>query len=280
MTAAAPRALAGRGGLLWPTVGTLLACALLVGLGVWQLQRLAWKTALIATIEARTTAATVPLPPESEWPALEPSDYGYRHVVLEGTFEHDKEARVFRPLDEPKGGPFRGIGDLVLTPLRLASGAVVIVNRGFVPEDRVDPATRRAGQIVGPVRITGLMREPEARNPFTPADRPEERLWYTRDPASIAAATGLDRVAPFTVDEDATPVPGGLPQAGETVLSIPNSHLSYALTWFGLALGLLTVYAVSVWRSVFSHRTAPVLHDVGARGHVLQQRNPSSPSRP
>ena len=154
-------------------------------------------------------------------------------VSVTGTFEHDKEARVFRPLDDPKGGPYSGLGDLVLTPLRLPSGGVVVVNRGFVPADRVDPATRVAGQVAGPVTVTGLMREPESRNAFTPADQPENRLWYTRDPASIAAASGLAGVAPFTIDADKTVVPGGLPQAGETVLDIPNNHLSYALTWFG-----------------------------------------------
>ena len=225
-------------GLLWPTLGTLLAAALLVSLGVWQLQRLAWKRAIIATIETRTVAPPVGLPPEADWATLDPAAIAYRHVTVTGTFEHDKEALVFRPLDTPRSGPFSGIGNLVLTPLRLPSGAVVIVNRGFVPQERTDPASRAAGQIAGPVTLTGLMREPESRNGFTPADDPAHRLWYTRDPASIAAALGLERVAPFTIDEDRTAVPGGLPQAGETVLDIPNNHLSYALTWFGLAVGL------------------------------------------
>ncbi len=244
-----------RTALLWPTLATLLGCAVLVGLGAWQLHRLAWKDALVATIAARTTAPPVPLPPASAWPSLDPADYAYRHVVLTGTFEHDKEARVFRPLADPKG-PYSGLGDLILTPFRLTSGGVVIVNRGFVPEDRIDAATRAAGQIGGAVTITGLMREPESRNLFTPADQPADRLWFTRDPASIAAALRVSGVAPFTLDEDASQLPGGLPQGGETVLSVPNNHLSYALTWFGLALGLVGVYAVAVWRSRFSVRSS------------------------
>jgi surfeit locus 1 family protein len=234
--------------LLWPSVSTLIALAILISLGVWQLQRLAWKTGLVAMIAARTTAAPVPLPPEADWSHLD--DYGYRHVTLQGTFEHDKEARVFRPLSDPRGR-YGGLGDLILTPLRLASGAIVIVNRGFVPEDRIDPATRADGQVGGEVTITGLMREPEARNPFTPADEPGKHIWYTRDPASIASVFNLDRVAPFTVDADASAIKGGLPQGGETVLSLPNDHLSYALTWFGLAFGLFTVYAIYVWRILF-----------------------------
>ena len=237
--------------LLWPTVVALIALALLVGLGVWQLHRLDWKLGLIATIEARTTAPPVPVPPEAEWAGLSPADYAYRHVAVRGAFEHDEEVRLFRPLEEARG-PYHGLGDLVLTPLRLPSGAVIIVNRGFVPEDRTDPSTRAAGQVRGDVTVTGLMREPEARNPFTPADDPRARRWFTRDPASIAAALGLDRAAPFSIDADASNVPGGLPQGGETVLSLPNNHLSYALTWFGLGGGLLLVYAAYAWRITHS----------------------------
>jgi surfeit locus 1 family protein len=221
----------------------------------------------------------VPLPPEESWAGLDPAAYAYRHVTVTGRFEHDKEALVFRPLDTPRGGSFSGIGDLVLTPLRLPSGAVVIVNRGFVPDDRTDPSTRAAGQINGPVTVTGLMREPEERNAFTPADQPDKRLWYTRDPGSIATALGLTRVAPFTIDEDRTALPGGLPQAGETVLDIPNNHLSYALTWFGLALGMLGVYAVSVWRFRNSRRGVGTGDDVEAAEDVVQPHD-QSPSRP
>ena len=243
-----------RPSLLAPTIAAVLALAVLVGLGVWQMRRLAWKTALLATIAERTTAPPAPLPPESDWARLNPDDYAYRHVSVSGAFEHDKEVRVFRPLGEARGH-FSGLGYLILTPLRLPSGATVMVNRGFVPDSRSDPATRAGGQIEGPVTVTGLMREPESRNPFTPADDPKQRLWFTRDPQSIAAALGLPRVPPFAIDADASALPGGLPEGGETILSIPNNHLSYALTWFGLAIGLLAVYAAYVWR--VRHSAAP-----------------------
>ena len=232
-----------------------MALSILLGLGFWQLHRLAWKTDLLATIAARTTALPQPLPPEAEWAGLNPSDYAYRHVTLSGTFDHAQEAHVFRPLShEDARGSFSGIGDLVLTPLRLDDGSVVLVNRGFVPQDRLDPATRAGGQIAGRVTVTGLMREPEPRNLFTPADSPRTGTWFTRDPGAIAAWWGLGRVAPFTVDADNANLPGGLPQGGETVLSIPNNHLSYALTWFGLAIGLCGVFAAFAWRRV---RTDP-----------------------
>jgi len=227
--------------LLAPAIATFIAFLLLCGLGVWQLQRLAWKEGILAQIHTRITAPPEPVPDEAQWPQLKPSDYAYRHVTVTGTFDHTKEALVFRP--------FRNeTGYLVLTPLTLASGAQIIVNRGFVREDVRDPAKRAAGQIAGEATVTGLMREPESRNLFTPADDPAKGLWFTRDPVLIAQHFGLTRAAPFTIDADASSVPDGWPKGGTTVIDIPNNHLSYAFTWFGLAAALLGVFGVFAWR--------------------------------
>ena len=118
----------------------------------------------------------------------------------------------------------------------------MLVNRGFVPLDRMDAATRREGQVAGIVTVTGLLRLPEERSWFTPADDPARGIWQERDPAAIAKAYGLARAAPFFIDADASPNPGGLPQGGETKLVFPNRHLEYAITWFGLAFALLAVF--------------------------------------
>ncbi len=226
--------------LFWPALFTGLCCAFLVSLGIWQLQRLAWKEGLIAQIEARAKAPPTPLPAPNQWPSLDPQSYEYRHVELDGTLENDKEALVFRPSG---GGLMQEPGYLVLTPLRLASGAYVIVNRGFVTEANKMPGARLAGQTEGPNHITGLMRQPESRNFFTPADNPATGQYFTRDPALIAAHFGLSNAAPFNIDADAAPLPpGGWPKGGATALAFPNNHLSYALTWFGLALALLGVF--------------------------------------
>ena len=238
-------------GLLAPALATMLMAAFLIGLGLWQIQRLAWKEGLIREIDERTTAAPVPLPSRSTWAELRPDDYAYRHVSATGTFEHGEEIHVFRPLGEARG-PAHGVGDLVLTPLRLDDGGTVIVNRGFVPIERLEPATRQDGQVQGRVTITGLMRESEPRNLFTPNDDPTRNQWFTRDPLAMAAFLHLADAAPFTIDQDVSPIRGGLPQGGETILDIPNNHLSYALTWFGLAAGLLGVFAVFAWRRLRS----------------------------
>lgn len=250
MTAAGVPAREARSRWLSLVLPGLLAAAVataLVGLGLWQLQRLAWKEALIRTVAERTVAPPVPLPARRDWRGLDPATYEYRRVAATGRFDHAAEVHVYRPLVEARG-PFHGVGDLVLTPFHLAGGGTVVVNRGFVPEARLDPATRAAGQVAGDVTITGLMRSPQTRNGFTPADDPVRNQWFTVDPEAVAARFGIADNAPFVIDEDAGQAPGGLPQGGETVLEFPNSHLSYALTWFGLAAALFGVYAVFAWR--------------------------------
>ena len=225
----------------------LPALAILVGLGVWQLQRLAWKEALIAEVSARAGAAPVAPPPEAEWASLMPESTEYRHVRVSGVYDLAHQALVFRALANPRGR-YGGQGTLVLTPLKLADGATIIVNRGFVPLERKDAANVAPP---APAEVAGLMRASEPRNLFTPADDPARGAWYTRDPAGIAAAFGLTRVAPFTVDADAAPDPAALPEGGETILAFPNNHFEYALTWFGLGIalaGVFAAYAFSVAR--------------------------------
>jgi len=238
------------GSLLALSVSALAVFALLSGLGLWQLQRLEWKEGIIARIESRMQAPAVPMPPESQWALVKGTDYEYRRVQVSGVFDHAREALVFRPSSAGQRGP----GYHVLTPLALADGSHVIVNRGYVSENRRDPATRAAGQAAGEITVTGFLRPPESRNSFTPADSPATGIWYTRDPHAIASHFNIKRAAPFVVDADAAPNPGGWPRGGATIVQIRNDHLSYALTWFGLALTLVGVYGAFVWRHFRTRR--------------------------
>ena len=236
--------------LIVPGLCALIALGVLCGLGVWQLQRLAWKEALIARVAARMQFSFVPwAPAEAEWPNVNAEQHEYLHVRVTGTFRHDLEALCYELLSDARG-KFSGPGYWVLTPLETATGATFIVNRGFVPLDRKDAATRGEGQVVGKVTLIGYLRLPERRSWFTPADDPARHLWQERDPAAIAKAYGLARTAPFFIDADAAPNPGGLPQGGETKLVFPNNHLGYAITWFGLALALLAVFAAFTWKQL------------------------------
>lgn len=213
------------------------AFIILIGLGTWQVQRLHWKEDLLARVQTRIAEAPVPLPPPSEWAGLDLQDWEYRPVEARGRFRHDLESRVYMLLTESRG-PLEGPGYWIVTPLELDGGGTVLVNRGFVPLDRMDKVVRLEGEQT----VSGLLRGPEGRNMFTPDDKPDERLFYARDPAAIVPALGLHDAAPFTIDAGETP-PGGLPQAGETRVSFPNRHLEYALTWYGLAAALAGVVA-------------------------------------
>jgi surfeit locus 1 family protein len=212
----------------------LAAFAVLVGLGTWQVQRLHWKQDLLARVSARVNEAPVALPPAG-WTDLNLSEWEYRPVEVDGTFRHDLETRVYTLLTEPKG-PLSGPGYWIMTPLETGEGRVLI-NRGFVPLENDKPVARPEGLTT----VRGLLRAPEGRNLFTPDDEPQKRVFYARDPAPISNALGIP-LAPFTIDARETPE-GGLPQAGETRLNFPNRHLEYALTWYGLAVVLLGVFA-------------------------------------
>ncbi|MGJ5201922.1 SURF1 family protein [Bradyrhizobium sp. HKCCYLR20261] len=213
-------------------IGTAwVACvAVLLALGVWQVERRAWKLDLIDRVDRRVHAAPVPAPSPAQWPAINRSDDEYKRVTLSGRFLNDRETLV-------QALTVEGPGYWVVTPLQTADG-LVLVNRGFVPSERREPASRSAGNPDGIVSVTGLLRISEPGGGFLRHNDPAANRWYSRDVAAIAAARGLSQVAPFFVDADATPNPGGYPIGGLTVIAFPNNHLVYALTWFTLALML------------------------------------------
>jgi surfeit locus 1 family protein len=238
-------------GLLIPA---LVAFLVLIGLGTWQLQRKAWKEGLIAALDAQLAAPPVALPPPAAWPSLDQQTAEYRRVNLSVAFDNAKEALVFAA-----PSAFRpdvtSPGYWVFTPGRLAEGGVVLVNRGFVPEGRQNPISRPEGQLSGPLQIVGVMRWPEGRHWFTPNDEPAHNLWFSRDPEAIAAAKGLGSVAPFYIEQASPAPPGGLPQPGKLVVKLPDNHLQYALTWYGLAIVLAVTF--SLW-AFGSARDEPV----------------------
>ena len=210
-----------------------------VALGVWQVQRLARKTDLIAQVDARVHAEPVPAPGPEAWPMVSRERDQYRRVVVRGVFLHDHETRVQAVTD--LGGGF-----WVMTPMRTERGFTVLMNRGFVPPERRDPATRAAGQVSGPQTVVGLLRITEPGGGFLRRNDPNADLWFSRDVGAIAEAQGLSDAAPYFIDADATANPGGWPRGGLTVIRFANSHLVYALTWFGMAALTLVGFGVFV----------------------------------
>ena len=220
---------------LWPTLFTVPAILLMISLGIWQLQRLAWKTDLIEIFDARVAAPAVTPPLAVD----DFEEWRFRRVLLEGVFLHDKEA-------QRTGQPFNGTaGFHVLTPFRLAAdGRVILVNRGWVPSDRREPAKRPETLIEGPVELIGIIRQDRQRGYFVPANEPEDEIWMTVDVAEIAAARGLEGMANYYVDALRPDGPRELPIGATTTITVRNEHLQYAVTWFLLAITLAVIFVL------------------------------------
>jgi surfeit locus 1 family protein len=221
--------------LLGPTLFTVPAVLLMLGLAVWQVQRLHWKTALIAERTERIHAAAVPLPgPGDDLAAAE-----YRRVALTGSFLHDKE--MYLAARSLRGNP----GYHVVTPFRLADGTTAMVDRGWIPLQRKEPASRAAGQVAGTVTLDGVIRRPAPQAWMVPDNEPGKNVWFWVDLPAMARWAGIaGPLAPVLVDAGPAANPGGLPIGGQTRVELPNDHLQYALTWFALAIGLTAVYLV------------------------------------
>ncbi|KRB51401.1 hypothetical protein ASE04_11535 [Rhizobium sp. Root708] len=219
----------------------VLLIAALVSLGVWQIERLSWKEALIARVDQRVHGEPVTAPARPEWEKVNRATDEYRHVTAEGTLDNGKETLIY-------ASTTLGPGYWVITPLNLDDGTSVLINRGFVPTERREPATRTEGQISTPVKITGLLRITEPKGTLIKSNDPVNERWYSRDVAAIAEQRTVANVAPFFIDADNTQNPGGLPVGGLTQIAFPNNHLVYAITWFVLAI-MATGLLVFVLRS-------------------------------
>lgn len=209
--------------LLLPSVVTLLALLVLLGLGAWQVERLAWKSDLLARFAAAEAAPPVPL-------ADPPPPFG--KVAVTGRFDHTREALVGLELHGTT------LGARLVTPLLRADGPAILVDRGWVPFEH----DRLVGQPEGEITVTGWIHPGETAGWTSATDDPAGRRFYTLNPATIGAALGLPRVAPFVVV--AMGRTAGLPEPSATMPRPTNNHLGYAITWFGLAAGLVGVFLV------------------------------------
>jgi surfeit locus 1 family protein len=217
--------------ILWLVLfdlASLLVVAGLIALAVWQTHRRAWKLDLIARVEARISAPATAAPRRERWPDISAAADEYRRVTVTGRWLEDRSALV-QAVTEHGGGYW------VMTPLVQTDGTAVLVNRGFVPADKRDPAYWR-GRNEGIDTVTGLLRMSEPRGAFLRTNNPAADRWFSRDVEAIGAARGLPPTAPYFIDAEPAPHHAGLPIPGLTVISFPNNHLIYALTWGALAL--------------------------------------------
>ncbi|WP_024889795.1 SURF1 family protein [Luteimonas huabeiensis] len=200
-----------------------------VALGVWQLQRMGWKHALIARVDARIHAAPADPPPRAQWPSMSAARDEYRRVRLSGRYLDVEPARVQAVTE-------LGPGWWLLAPFETEEGDVVLVNRGFVPSGEAGSPPP-----AGPTTVIGLLRLDEPGGGFLRRNDPAAERWFSRDVRAIAAARGIRDAAPYFVDAERDPAAPRWPAGGLTVVRFRDHHLSYALTWFALAL--LTAFA-------------------------------------
>lgn len=219
----------------------LVALAILLALGTWQVKRLAWKEALLAELDQRLHAPTVSLA-EMEGLAAGGGDVDYRPMQATGRFDNSRE-RHFLATWQGESGFY------IYTPLALADGRFLFVNRGFVPYENKEPEMRVLGQLTDTVTVKGLARARLLEKPssLVPDNDLKKNVFYWKDLTAMATSTGLDpaKVVPFFLDADKTPNPAGFPIGGVTLIDLPNNHLQYAVTWYGLAAALAAISLIS-----------------------------------
>lgn len=220
-----------------PTRGAAIAATicfiLLIGLGTWQLQRLSWKVGLIRHIQSQMAAPPVPLPAA----IADPAAFDFRAVTVTGTLRPDREMRLIEQLLHGQ------VGDRIVEPLVRPDGGTVLVVRGWVPADRAAPASRPGSEPQGTVAIAGVARVPAPQGWMQPENQPAANQWFWIDLKAMARAAGVAAVAPVVVYEAAGQA-GQLPVGGPPIIDLPNNHLQYALTWYGLALALVVIFVL------------------------------------
>jgi cytochrome oxidase assembly protein ShyY1 len=231
-----------RRSLLLPAIVAAAALAILIALGVWQIERKAWKESLIATLAERIATPPSPIPPRRDWPGLGPTDE-FRRVTGRVAFTPGREARVY------SGGAglrqdVKRPGYFAFAPARLADGTIVVVNRGHVDHPNPDATLKPLALPATGVDIVGALRWPEPPGWFVSTYSERQDLWFARDHRAMAQRYGWGEVAPFYIEMESPAPIGGMPSPGRLQVKLRNDHLGYAITWFGLAAALLLVFGV------------------------------------
>jgi surfeit locus 1 family protein len=223
--------------LLWPGLTTVLMLIVLLGLGTWQVQRLFWKQALLAQIEHAEAADPVPLAQIEARKALSP----FMKISVTGTFLPDATAFYGAEVRDIASGP--AMGARMIEALRQRKGELILIDRGWVALSRSAPLDQPPGEVT----VSGYVRFGDRRSWFSANDDPPARRFFTLDPVAIASAVGLPDVRPFVLVALAAGAPSGQttehwPDPARHLPRPPNNHLSYAITWYGLAVALLAIF--------------------------------------
>lgn len=235
---------------------TLLVFVCLVLLGNWQLRRLAWKQELIDTVTAR--AFQPPVAPPTHFDV---SHHRYARVAVTGVFDHDLSQRV-------KAVTELGPGHWLMAPLVAAEG-VYWINRGFVPSGS-GPADWVSTE--GTQTILGHVRASVPLGTLLEKNDPTKGRWFSPDTAQLSTHAGLSHAEPFYIAAEHALAPDAWPRGGLMPLTFRNNHLSYALTWYAMAAGLVVACVYVLWDSGRRRGT-----DSNERGQVRNDQPASEP---
>jgi surfeit locus 1 family protein len=212
-----------------PSLSALMMLIVLISLGTWQVYRLQWKQGVLAQIAAAESAPPIPLGPD---PAP------YTKVSATGRFRFDRAAVFGAEVRDTAAGPTMGSYQVV--PLERDGARTVLVNRGWIPQKREAPLDDPAGEVT----VTGYIRPGEASHWFSAADDSVGRQFFTLDPEAIGRAVGEPDVLPYALVALGPETARTFPAPARTLPRPPNNHLSYVITWYGLALSLIVVFVV------------------------------------
>ncbi len=223
--------------LIGPAIVAAIGFSILIALGVWQLQRKAWKEALIETVSQRAAAQPIDLPAPATWNALIAGTDEFRRVRLRAQFLDTAKPAFFYTAGSLLRDDVKAPGYFVFAPARLADGRIVVINRGYAAQPEARPPRGNAD-------IVGYLRFPEPGRFFVSDHDTAGATWFVRDQRAMAKELGWGDVAPFYIDQESPAPPGGVPKPGPLKVQLRNDHLGYALTWFGLAAALAAVFGV------------------------------------
>jgi surfeit locus 1 family protein len=209
----------------------------LIGLGTWQVYRLHWKEGMLAQIATAEAAPAVSLTGE---PAP------YTKVSVTGHFRFDRAAEFGAEVRDTRAGPTMGVYQIV--PLERPGAPTILVDRGWIPKTREIPLKDPTGEVT----VTGYVRPRETQHWYSPADDVSARQFFTLDPVTIASAMGLPQVLTFTLVALGPSTAEAYPAPAQHLPRPPNNHLSYVITWYGLAVALVAIFGVWVRKALLS----------------------------
>ena len=225
--------------LLWPGIMTAVMLLVLLGLGSWQVKRLFWKQALLAQIAQAEAAEPIPLAKVEAQGTPSP----FMKISVTGTFLPSETALYGAEVRDVASGP--AMGAQLIEPIRDVNGELILVDRGWVPLSRTGPLDQPTGEVT----VSGYVRFGDSQHWFSAADDPSARRFFTLDPRAIGVAIGQPDIRPFVLvalagGSGAGAIVAHWPEPAQHLPQPPNNHLSYAITWYGLAVALLAIFLI------------------------------------